>query len=96
MSESKANLEQILELLLAEENEKAEELLHEYVVGKARSEYEKVLDEADSEQETEEDTVEETTETEEEAVEEEISQDHDFIDDITADANDIDAEEEGR
>ena len=29
MSESKANLEQILELLLAEENEKAEELLHE-------------------------------------------------------------------
>ena len=48
MSESKANLEQILELLLAEENEKAEELLHEYVVGKARSEYEKVLDEAEA------------------------------------------------
>ena len=67
MSESKANLEQILELLLAEENEKAEELLHEYVVGKARSEYEKVLDEADSEQE---ETVEEAEESEEEAVEE--------------------------
>ena len=60
MSESKANLEQILELLLAEENEKAEELLHEYVVAKARSEYEKVLDEAE----------EQTEETSEEAVEE--------------------------
>jgi hypothetical protein len=41
MSESN-KLEQILELLLAEENEKAEELLHEYVVDKARSQYEKV------------------------------------------------------
>ena len=46
MSESN-KLEQVLELLHAEENEKAEELLHEYVVEKARSEYEKVLDEAD-------------------------------------------------
>ena len=43
MSESRSKLEQILELLLAEENEKAEELLHEYVVSKARSEYEKVF-----------------------------------------------------
>jgi hypothetical protein len=103
MSESKANLEQILELLLAEENEKAEELLHEYVVAKARSEYEKVLDEADdeTEKESEEDAVEETVETEEEdKVEEdfgeEISQDHDFVDDISADAEEIEDEEEGR
>ena len=60
MSESKANLEQILELLLAEENEKAEELLHEYVVAKARSEYEKVLDEAEEQvEETSEEAVEE-------------------------------------
>ena len=43
MSESRSKLEEILELLLAEENEKAEELLHEYVVAKARAEYEKVL-----------------------------------------------------
>lgn len=42
-------LEQILELLLAEETEKAEELLHEYVVDKARSEYERVLDESEEE-----------------------------------------------
>lgn len=48
MSGSKAKLEQILELLLSEETERAEELLHEYVVAKARSEYEKVL-EADDE-----------------------------------------------
>lgn len=47
MSESKANLEQILELLLAEENDQAEELLHEYVVAKARQQYERVLDESE-------------------------------------------------
>jgi len=47
MSESRANLEQILELLLAEENEQAEELLHEYVVAKARQQYERVLDESE-------------------------------------------------
>ena len=66
MSESRSQLEQILELLLAEENEKAEELLHEYVVAKARAEYEKVLDEDVSEEEA----VEEAEESEEEAVEE--------------------------
>ena len=70
MSESN-KLEQILELLLAEENEKAEELLHEYVVAKARQEYEKVLDEATEEvDESDEESVEEATESEEEAVEE--------------------------
>ena len=51
MSESRTQLENILELLLAEENEKAEEMLHEYVVAKARAEYEKVLDEDVSEEE---------------------------------------------
>lgn len=58
MSESRANLEQILELLLAEENEQAEELLHEYVVAKARQQYERVLDESEE--------VEELDESEEE------------------------------
>ena len=66
MSESRSKLEEILELLLAEENEKAEELLHEYVVAKARAEYEKVLDEDVAEEDAE---VEESTESEEEAVE---------------------------
>ena len=57
MSESRTKLEQILELLLAEDNAKAEEMLHEYVVSKARTEYERVLDEAEEE-------VEETVEEE--------------------------------
>jgi len=69
MSESRTKLEQILELLLAEENEKAEEMLHEFVVDKARSEYERVLDESDAE-DLEEDEIDETVESEDEAVEE--------------------------
>ena len=44
-------LESILELLLAEENEKAEELLHEYVVDKAREQYESLLDDEVEEEE---------------------------------------------
>ena len=40
MSESKSKLEQVLEFLLAEDNDRAEELLHEYVVETARKEYE--------------------------------------------------------
>ena len=47
-------LEQILELLLAEENEKAEEMLHEYVVDKARAQYESLLDEEVEEEHDEE------------------------------------------
>ncbi len=50
MSESRTSLEQILELLLAEDTERAEELLHEYVVSKARAEYERVLDEAEEDE----------------------------------------------
>ena len=56
-------LEQVLELLLAEDNERAEELLHEYVVQTARSEYERILDE--------EEVVEVPDEIVEEVVEEE-------------------------
>jgi len=104
MSESRSKLENILELLLAEENEKAEEMLHEYVVAKARAEYERVLDEDSSEEEVE---VEESEESEEEAVEESeeveeveevdevIDQSNDFEDDILADEEEIDADEFG-
>ena len=61
-------LEQILELLLAEENEKAEEMLHEYVVDKARAQYESLLDEEveDTEVEVEEAAEEVVDEAEEE------------------------------
>ena len=98
---SRANLEQILELLLAEENEKAEEMLHEYVVSKARAEYEKVLDESEEDSEevdesVEEEAVEEAVEEEvEEDVEEAIDQSNDFEDDILADEEEIDADEIG-
>ncbi len=89
MSESRAKLEQILELLLAEDNAKAEEMLHEYVVSKARAEYERVIDESEEE-------VEETVDSEdEEAVEETIDQSNDFEDDILADEEEIVADEAG-
>ena len=62
MSE-RSKLEQVLEFLLAEDNERAEELLHEYVVETARKEYERILDDAEV-----------STESVEEAVEEEIEE----------------------
>lgn len=58
MSGSKAKLEQILELLLSEETERAEELLHEYVVAKARAEYEKVLEADEDDLEASEEEIE--------------------------------------
>lgn len=89
MSESRNKLEQILELLLAEDNAKAEEMLHEYVVSKARAEYERVLDESEEE-------VEETSDSEDdEAVQETIDQSNDFEDDILADENEIESDEAG-
>jgi len=97
---SRANLEQILELLLAEENEKAEEALHEYVVSKARAEYEKVLDESEEEAEeveeaVEDETVEEAVDAEEEEVTEVIDQRNNFEDEITSDEEEVRAEEIG-
>jgi hypothetical protein len=110
MSESRTQLEEILELLLAEENDKAEEMLHEYVVAKARAEYEKVLDEdvsdegaeeseeaVEESEESEEEAVEEAEYSEEEAVEEEISDVDpagDFAQEILQDEEEVDADEE--
>ena len=97
MSESRTQLEEILELLLAEENEKAEEMLHEYVVAKARAEYENILDEDSSAEEDSEEAVEETVETEE-AVEENIA-DIDpagsLVDEILQDEEEIEGDEVG-
>jgi hypothetical protein len=87
MSESIQKLQQVLELLLAEQNEQAEALLHEYVVDKARSEYVRVLDEADEvefDESADEDTVEET-----------IDQSNDFEDDIITDEDEIEFDETG-
>ena len=85
-------LEQVLELLLAEDNERAEELLHEYVVETARAEYERILDEDEvvETEETEEEAVEESEESEEEAVEEAID-DSDPEADFVSDVEDTDA-----
>jgi len=44
---SNNNLEQILEMLLSEDTQAAKEALHEYVVAKAREQYERVLDESE-------------------------------------------------
>lgn len=106
MSESRANLEQILELLLAEENEQAEELLHEYVVAKARQQYERVLDESEEVEEDldESEEVDESScgskkkKMEEEEVDETI--DHsdpsaDYVEDVTAIEDAVEADEFG-
>jgi len=104
MSESRANLEQILELLLAEENEQAEELLHEYVVAKARQQYERVLDESE-EVEEELDESEEVDESscgskkpknEDEDLEEMMNQENpsaDYVEDVRAIGREVDEDE---
>jgi len=73
-------LQQILELLLSEDSAKAEEMLHEYVVSKARAEYESILDESDDEYEDEEE------------VDEAIDQSNDFEADITDELGDDEGE----
>ena len=94
-------LEQVLELLLAEDNERAEELLHEYVVETARAEYERILDEDDEvveTEETDEEAVEESEESDEEAVEEAIDDsdpEADFVSDVEDTDAGIDADEIG-
>jgi hypothetical protein len=89
MSESRTKLEQILELLLSEDTEKAEAALHEYVVGKAREEYLRVLDESDDEFGDEEidqtgDFEDEITADQDEIHSDETGED-DFADDEFAD-----------
>ena len=80
-------LESILELLLAEENEKAEELLHEYVVDKAREQYESLLDDEVEGEEAVEETVEDMDEV--------VDQSNDFESDVTSDEEEIHADEIG-
>ena len=91
MSESRTKLEQILELLLAEDNATAEDLLHEYVVAKARSEYERVL-EADEEEF--EETIDKSNDFEDEITE--IEDDADEIDTAEiGEGEDEEGDEEG-
>lgn len=98
MSE-RSKLEQVLEFLLAEDNERAEELLHEYVVETARQEYERILDEDEVEAKDEDEAdLDESEETEEEAVEETIDQadpENDFITDVEETDDEIESDEVG-
>lgn len=103
MSASRNKLEQILELLLNEDSKKAEEMLHEYVVAKAREEYERVLDEADVEEsgdkdfEVYEDDIDQNEELGEAEGDEmeygkEVDQTGDFEDDVMAGDEESDEE----
>jgi len=104
MSESRANLEQILELLLAEENEQAEELLHEYVVAKARQQYERVLDESEEVEDLDEseEEVDESScgskkpKNEDEDLDEMMNHEYpsaDYVEDVAAIGREVDEDE---
>ena len=92
MSESRNTLEQILQLLLSEDSDKAEALLHEYMVRKARAQYELVL-ESDEEDELDED--EELEEEDEDQLDEYIDRTNDLEDDLLADEDEIYSDETG-
>lgn len=82
---------QLIELLIAEDEEKAQELFHEIVVERSRSIYENLIDE---------ETVDEEEVAEDEAVEEEAVEESDFDEELGGDAaddmiSDIEADEEG-
>jgi hypothetical protein len=104
MSGSRNKLEQILELLLNEDHKQAEDLLHEYVVSKAREEYERVLDEADDEfgdEDDLDDIEDEIEDNEEDLIEDEDEDEGEFdgegdvedrVDDLEAELEDLRAE----
>lgn len=78
---------QLIELLIAEDEEKAQELFHEIVVERSRSIYENLIDE-------------ETVDEEEEVAEDEAVEESDFDEELGGDAaddmiDDIEADEQG-
>ena len=85
---------ELIELFIAEEEDKAKELFHQICVEKSRDIYESLLDEEEVE-ETDE-TVEEDEAVEESDMDENLSseQAQDFIDDIDADEEGLDVAEE--
>lgn len=87
----KSDLEQILEHLVNEDTDKAESLLHNYIVAKSRSIYESVVNEEDNDC----DDMDDDVENDQEDVKEDIGGDEkeDFIADIEADGDDIDSDE---
>ncbi len=83
----KSTLEQMLENLVNDNQEKAEELFHEYVVSKSREIYENLIEE-----EMKDEEVDETSDNEDEAVDE-ASKDDDAAEDKVDEASDDDAED---
>ena len=90
MSENKSVLEQVLEHLLAEDEEKASELLHGFMVEKSRDIYESLLDEdaleeaIEEEVASDEEAVEEAEESDDEAVEEAEESDEEAVEETVA------------
>ena len=78
---SRSTLEQVLELLINEENAKAESLLHDFVVEQARQIHEDSLNESDTVVEEELEEIEESEEVES------------LVDDIEEDSDEIENEE---
>ena len=93
-------LEQMLEHLVNNEQEKAEELFHEYVVAKSREIYESLVEDEVEEEEVEEateedeDAVEESTEEDEDAVEESTEEDEEEVSEELTDDDIIEADDE--
>lgn len=90
MSENKSVLEQVLEHLLAEDESKAKELLHGFMVEKSRDIYESLLDEdaleeaIEEEVASDEEAVEEAEESDEEAVEEAEESEEEAVEETVA------------
>ena len=81
---SRSTLEQVLELLINEETDKAESLLHDFVVEQARQIHEASLNESDNVVEEELEEIEEASEEVEEGFDLESESDE-----IEADADEI-------
>ena len=84
----KTTLEQMLEHLVNDEQAKAEELFHEYVVAKSREVYENLIEE-----EMKDEDVEEASEKDEDEAVDEASKDEDSEEDKVDEASDDDAED---
>jgi hypothetical protein len=92
----KSTLEQMLEHLVNEDNEKAEELFHEYVVAKSREIYENLIqEEMDEDEEVDEATDEEVDEdSNDEEVDESAEAEDEEVDEVFDEVA-IEADDEG-
>jgi hypothetical protein len=95
---SRSKLEQVLELLINEEREAAEELLHDFIVENARQIHEELLNESDEVVEEDLEDLDESEEEDLEESEEELEEgsldlDDETSDEIMSDEEEIESEE---